>query len=78
MESLAGVELLPVVRRLTESPIIAVGSGAQMDMVQSLLQGADMYLARPVNVREFMARIRALLRRYAAARGPSGEPLLHC
>ncbi len=72
------VELLPVLRRLTDSPIITVGSGGEMAMVQALLQGADVYLTRPVNIRELMARIRALLRRYGAAKGLNGEPMLQC
>lgn len=78
MPQIDGVDLLPVLRRLTDSPIIVLGSGGEMAMVQALLQGADVYLTRPVNIREFMARVRALLRRYGAARGTSGEPLLQC
>jgi DNA-binding response OmpR family regulator len=49
-----------------------------MAMVQALLRGSDVYLTRPVNIRELMARIRALLRRYGAAKGLNGEPLLQC
>lgn len=78
MPAINGVELLPVLRRLTDAPIIVVGAGGEMAMVQALLQGADVYLVRPVNLREFMARVRALMRRYGAARGTSGEPLLQC
>ena len=78
MTPLDGVDLLPVIRRLTDLPIIAIGSGGEMAMVQALLQGADVYLTRPVNIQEFIARIQALLRRYAIARGSSEEPLLHC
>ena len=78
MTPLEGVDLLPVIRRLTDLPIIAIGSGGEMAMVQALLQGADVYLTRPVNVQEFMARIQALLRRYAIARGSAKEPLLPC
>ena len=78
MPPLDGVDLLPVLRRLTEAPIVVLGAGGEMAMVQALLQGADVYLTRPVHTREFMARIRALLRRYGAARGISGEPLLQC
>ena len=58
-----GVDLLPLLRRLTESPIIVLGSGGEMAMVRALFQGADFYLTRPVNARELIARIRALLRR---------------
>jgi DNA-binding response OmpR family regulator len=78
MPPINGVELLPVLRRLTESPVITMGSGGEMAMVRALFQGADFYLTRPVNVRELIARIRALLRRYGIARGPRGEPLLQC
>ncbi len=78
MPPIDGVDLLPVLRRLTESPIITFGAGGEMAMVQALLGGADVYLTRPVNIRELMARIRALLRRYGVARGNNGEPLLQC
>ena len=78
MPPLEEVELLPVLRRLTDAPIITVGSGGEMAMVQALLQGSDVYLTRPVNLRELMARIRALLRRYGAAKGLNGEPMQNC
>ena len=51
MKPLDGVDLLPVIHRLTESPIITIGSGREMAMVQALLQGADVYLTRPVRAR---------------------------
>ena len=78
MPPIDGVELLPVLRRLTESPIIALGAGGEMAMVNALFHGADLYLTRPVNTREFVARIHALLRRYGVARGMSEEPLRQC
>jgi two-component system KDP operon response regulator KdpE len=78
MPPINGVELVSVLRNLTESPIITLGSGGEMALVQTLLQGADLYLTRPVNGREFMARVRSLLRRYVAPRGVGGEPLLQC
>ncbi len=78
MMPLEGVDLLLVIRRLTDLPIIAIGSGGEIAMVQALVQGADVYLTRPVNIKEFLARIQALLRRYAIARRSPEEPLLHC
>jgi DNA-binding response OmpR family regulator len=63
MPPIDGVELLPLLRRLTGSPIIALGSGGEMAMVRALFQGADFYLTRPVNLSELLARIRALLLR---------------
>lgn len=62
MLPLDGVELLPLLRRLTASPIIVVGAGGEIAVVKALLQGADMYISRPINYRELISRIRALLR----------------
>lgn len=72
MPPINGVELLTVLRLLTHAPIIVMGAGGEMAIVRSLLQGADVYLSRPVNIRECMARISALLRRYGSDRGLSG------
>ena len=63
MPSLDGVELLPLARRLTSSPIIVVGDGGDTAVVKALLEGADMYLRRPVNNLELIGRVRALTRR---------------
>ncbi len=62
MPPLDGVEVLPLLRRLTASPIIVVGAGGETAVVKALLQGADMYISRPINYRELLSRIRALLR----------------
>ncbi|MCH8061849.1 MAG: response regulator transcription factor [Chloroflexi bacterium] len=62
MLPLDGVELLPLLRRLTASPIIVVGAGGETAVVKALLQGADMYISRPINYRELLSRVRALLR----------------
>ncbi len=63
MPPLDGVELLPLARRLTSSPIIVVGDGGDTAVVKALLQGADMYLRKPVNYLELRSRMRALMRR---------------
>ncbi|MCI0440909.1 MAG: response regulator [Chloroflexi bacterium] len=63
MPPLEGVELLPLVRRLTRAPIVVVGEGGEAAVVRALLQGADMYLRMPFNYRELLSRVRALIRR---------------
>ena len=62
MPPLDFVDLLPLVRRLTRSPIIVVGAGGQSAVLHALLQGADAYMTRPVSRQELLARIRRLLR----------------
>lgn len=72
MPPLDGVDLLPLVRHLTTSPIIVVGEGGETAVVRALLQGADMYLRRPVNYLELLSRVRALFRR--SEPDPFGHP----
>ncbi|MEZ5418283.1 MAG: response regulator transcription factor [Vicinamibacterales bacterium] len=67
---LPGVDGLTVCRTLRRAgPNVAVpvlmltARGEESDTVLGLETGADDYLAKPFGVREFMARVRALLRR---------------
>lgn len=62
-EPVDGEELLPVVRRLTASAIVAVGPGQETRMANALFQGADAYLRFPVEADNVRSRLRALLRR---------------
>ena len=70
---LDGVELLPILRRMTNSPIIVVGPGGEASVVKALLQGADMYLSTPINYRELLSRARALLRRSEPEAGAGSQ-----
>lgn len=63
MPPLSGMELLPLIRRKTSAPIIMLGKGNETAVVSSLLQGADMYIRKPVNQEEMVSRVRALIRR---------------
>ena len=63
MPSLDGVELLPLMRRLTRAPIIVLGFGGETAVVKALMDGADMYLKKPLNYRELVSRVRAMFRR---------------
>ena len=66
MPPLDTVELLPLIRRLTDAPIIVIGEGGETAVVRCLLQGADVYLSKPVNCRELHIRARSLFRDAAA------------
>jgi two-component system KDP operon response regulator KdpE len=63
MPPVGGVSLVEVLREVTSSPIVVVGEGGHTSPAQALLNGADMYISRPVGLREMLARVRALLRR---------------
>jgi len=69
-----GDELCLHIREMSSVPIIILGQGAQDAAgVEMLEMGADAYLTAPLNPRELLARIRALLRRSRAARAPITE-----
>ena len=62
-ETPEGVDLLAVVRYMTEAVIIVVGKGGESRMAQVLLQGANSYLPHPVEPPQIRSRLRSLLRR---------------
>ncbi len=71
--SLDGVEILPLLRRLTKAPIVVTGDGDDTSsVVRVLLDGGDAFIGRPLNRTELMARVRALLRRSDSTR--NGNP----
>jgi len=71
-ESVEGVDLLPVVRRISDAIIIVVGTGDANRMAQALFEGADAYVQHPVDRAQLRSRLRALLRRRTARRQTEG------
>jgi two-component system phosphate regulon response regulator OmpR len=69
-----GEDGLSLARHLRETGDTAVvmltAAGETIDRIVGLEMGADDYLAKPVDLRELLARVRAVLRRRAAA-GPA-------
>ena len=69
---LRGEDGLQLARRLREAsaiPLIIVTSRAEeADRVMGLEIGADDYITKPFSTRELLARIRAVMRRYRAAK----------
>ncbi len=66
-----GLSILSRLRQKAETahiPVIIMSAlGAEMDKVRGLDLGADDYIAKPFGVMEFLARVRAQLRRGAAS-----------
>jgi DNA-binding response OmpR family regulator len=66
-----GFDVAREVRRFSEVPIVMVTArGEEADRVAGLELGADDYIVKPFSPRELVARIRAVLRRTDAHRGP--------
>ena len=72
LPSLDGLDVIRELRRWSSMPIIVLTArGDEADRVVGLELGADDYLAKPFSPRELVARVRAVLRRSAAAAEPS-------
>jgi DNA-binding response OmpR family regulator len=70
-----GLKLARELRAARNVPIIMItGKGDAIDRVVGLELGADDYIPKPFLMREVIARIRAVLRRYTVAPGPAGPP----
>ncbi len=64
MPKIDGLALIPMLRRLTEVPIIMLTArGDVRDRVAGLEAGADDYLGKPFDVSELIARVATVLRR---------------
>ncbi|MET0240030.1 MAG: response regulator transcription factor [Sphingobium sp.] len=60
----SGIDLCRQIRRTSDVPIIFISArGSDEDRVLGLELGADDYLTKPFNIRELIARVRAVLRR---------------
>ena len=59
-----GYALLPMIRRLTDVPIIMLSAkGSPPEKVAGLVRGADDYVAKPFDMDELVARVHSWLRR---------------
>src|SRR5205807_10139673 len=72
-----GLDLLREVRAKSDVPVIIVTGHRRhdIDRVVGLELGADDYLTKPFNLRELLARVRAVLRRFDVGRTvPARDP----
>lgn len=77
LPKLNGFELLRMLRgdRHTMPVIMLSARGAEMDKVMGLELGAEDYITKPFGLAELLARIKAVLRRDAIARGDDTSPV---
>jgi phosphate regulon transcriptional regulator PhoB len=71
LPGIQGMEICRIVRKNPETaalPIIMLTArGEEVDRIVGLEMGADDYVTKPFSVRELLARVRAVLRRYETA-----------
>ncbi|MGR4066183.1 MAG: response regulator [Vulcanimicrobiaceae bacterium] len=64
MPKIDGIALLPMLRRVTEAPVIMLSARGELeDRVGGLTHGADDYLSKPFEIAELLAHVEAKLRR---------------
>jgi two-component system response regulator MprA len=64
MPKIDGLSMLPMLRRLTEAPIVMLSAKGEVESrVAGLDRGADDYVAKPFEMSELVARLRSALRR---------------
>lgn len=64
MPKVDGISLLPMLRKLTEVPVIILSAkGDVSDRIEGLRSGADDYLPKPFEFAELLARLETALRR---------------
>ncbi len=69
-----GLEVCKIIRRESNVPILMLTARAdEVDKIVGLEVGADDYMTKPFSLREFLARVRALLRRARLMQQPSGS-----
>jgi two-component system KDP operon response regulator KdpE len=72
-----GLQLCRNLRAISQVPIIVLSvRGEEKTKVQALDAGADDYVTKPFGMDELLARIRAALRRAAAAKSEEAAPVL--
>jgi two-component system, OmpR family, response regulator MprA len=64
MPMVSGIELLPMLRRVTDAPVVMLSARGEVDTkISGLAHGADDYLSKPFEMQELIAHIDAKLRR---------------
>jgi two-component system response regulator ArlR len=64
MPKVDGIALLPMIRQVSEAPVIMLSAKGEVeDKVEGLVRGADDYISKPFEISELLAHIEAKLRR---------------
>ena len=77
MPRVSGIDVCRTVRQTSTLPIIMLtAKGEEIDRILGLELGADDYIVKPFSPREVLARIKAVLRRYAEKTGDEDSSII--
>ena len=77
MPVMDGFAVLDHIRRESHVPVILLtAKGEDEDKIRGLNLGADDYVTKPFNALELLARVRAVLRRYASVEESGGDAVI--
>jgi len=64
MPKIDGIALLPMLRRISDAPVVMLSARGEVDdKIEGLTAGADDYLSKPFEISELLAHVEAKLRR---------------
>ena len=73
MPDLDGLQVLQKIRESSNVPVLMLTAKSdEEDKVSGLRMGADDYLTKPFGIKELMARVNSLIRRYTTLNFPAG------
>jgi two-component system, OmpR family, KDP operon response regulator KdpE len=77
LPDMSGIDVLAGLRGWTSTPVIVLSARTDaIDKVEALDAGADDYVTKPFGMDEFLARLRAAVRRGAASTSEPAEPVI--
>lgn len=78
LPDMSGIEVLAGLRGWMSAPVIVLSARTDpTDKVEALDAGADDYVTKPFGMDEFLARLRAAVRRGAALASDTAQPVVH-
>jgi two-component system KDP operon response regulator KdpE len=78
LPDMSGIDVLAGLRGWMTAPVIVLSARTDPGQkVEALDAGADDYVTKPFSMDEFLARLRAAVRRGAAASADAAEPVVH-
>lgn len=76
MPGMSGYDACGEIRKLSNAPVLFLTArSGERDMLSAYMSGGDDFLSKPFSHKEFLAKVRSLLRRYREYQGKPGAAL---